>query len=154
MKDRTYVKSLFLAHASRTHITDIIPTGKPYQYTCRLNWMPQTVCLLVRSSEYWVKRMHLQTHRITLFVVWTHDSCVPYPVLCLEDGREYSAYTCAVDTSRRTKSTSKAFLGQLLCGVQSAYDTLHAMPYQSRRRYERLLDEYAHRAKGRPLKVG
>lgn len=153
MKDRAYVKSLFIAHASKMRISEIVPTDKPYQFACRLNWVPQVACMLTRSSDYWVKRMHLQTHRLTLFVVWTHDSCIPYPVLCLRDGREYAAYACAVDPSRRTKRTSKAFLGQLLCGVQSAYDTLQVMPYQSKRRYERLLDQYAHRVKGRPLAV-
>jgi hypothetical protein len=153
MRDRAYVKSLFLAHASKAHVSDIVPAGKPYMFTCRLSGYPQTACMLVRSSDYWTKRMHLQTHAITLFVVWSHDSCLPYTVLCLEDGREYMPYACALDTSRRTKRTSKAFLGQLLCGVQSAFDALKVMPYQSRRRYERLLDLYAHRLKGRPLKV-
>lgn len=153
MRDRTYVKSLFLTHAPKMRITNIAPKGVPYQFSCHLNWTQHSTCLLVRSSDYWTKRLHLQTHQITLFVVWEHDSCLPFPLLCLEDGKEYAAYTCAVDTSRRTKRTSRAFLGQLLCGVQSAFDTLAAMPYQSRWRYKRLLDEYAHRGRGRPLKV-
>ena len=155
MIDRAYVKSIFYAHAGTMRISDITSTGRPYQFACRLNWQPQIACLLVNSSDYWIKRMHLQKHSITLFVVWTHDSCLPYAVLCLKDGKEYRPYTCAVDTTKRTKRTARAFLGQLLCGVQSAFDTLNAkdMPYQSKRRYERLLDAYAHRTKGRPLKV-
>lgn len=154
MKDRASVVSLFVAHANTTHISDIATVKDvPYTYTCRLNWTPQRACILVKSSEYWKKRMHLQKHDITLFVVWKHDSCLPYPLLCLEDGREYTPYACAVDTTHRTKKTSQAFLGQLLCGVQSAFDTLQEMPYQSRRRYERLLEQYAHRGKGRPRKL-
>ncbi|QBD78003.1 hypothetical protein EPA93_19180 [Ktedonosporobacter rubrisoli] len=154
MKDRAYVKSLFLAHAAKMKISDLAATNEPYQFTCRLNWIPQRACMLVSSSDYWAKCLHLQKHGITLFVVWKHNSCIPYDVLCLEDGKHYLAYTCAVESTRRTKRTSKVFLGQLLCGVQSAFDTLKEMPYSSRRRYEVLLEYYTHRRKGRPLKVG
>lgn len=153
MKDRAYVKSIFLAHASKAHISHIGATKRPYVYTCRLSGYPHTACLLACSSDYWMKRMHLLKTDITLYIVWKHDSCLSVPVLSLEDGRLYQPYTCAVDPVKRTKSTSKAFLGQLLCGVQSAYDALKTMPYQSKRRYERQLEELAHRKKGRPLKV-
>jgi hypothetical protein len=153
MKDRAYVRSIFLAHAASMRVSSIAPTGMPYQFTCSLNWQPQKACLLVNSSDYWMNRMHLQEHTLTMFVVWSHDSCLPYKVLCLRDGKEYMPYTSAKDTTKRTKSTSKAFLGQLLCGVQMAFDQLAGMPYQSRRRYELLLERYAHRERGRPLKI-
>jgi hypothetical protein len=136
------------------NIANITPNGKPYQFTCTMNFIPQTACMLVRSSDFWAKRLHLQQHKVTMFVVWTHDSCLPFTVLCLKDGKIYDPYLCAVDTSKRTKKTSKAFLGQLLSGVQSAFDVLEKMPHPSKRRYEILLDEYGHREHARPLKVG
>lgn len=153
MKDRAYVRSILYAHAGKATITEIQETKRPYVYSCRVSGYPYVACLLARSSDYWKKRMHLQKTDIKLIIVWEHDSCLSLPVLSLENGRLYQPYTCAVDTTKRTKATSKAFLGQLLCGVQSAYDALQVMHYQSRRRYERQLEELAHRKKGRPLKV-
>jgi hypothetical protein len=81
----------------------------------------------VRSSDYWYKRVHLAQLRPDLLIVWTHDSCVPVEVLSLKTGVLSPAYGCPPVTSRN-RYTANMIIGQLMCGLQSAFDLLETLP--------------------------
>jgi len=113
----------------------------------------QTALVLVHSSDYWRQRVHLLTHDLTLLIVWKHDSIVPLPVLALNSGHWHSARTHTIKRTTRNRYTSWLLLGELLCGMQSAYDELETLPYQTRHRYLKRVHALMHRAKGRPVIV-
>jgi len=49
--------------------------------------------------------------------------------------------------------TARIMVGQLLCGVQSAYDELATMPRSTQYRYLANVAALSKRTRGRPLKV-
>jgi len=113
----------------------------------------QTALILISSSDYWKQRIHLLSHDLTLLIVWKHDSIVPLPVLALDSGHWHSARTHTKKRTVRNRYTAWMLIGELLCGMQSAYDELNQLPYQTRHRYLKRVHTLMHRAKGRPVTV-
>ncbi len=158
--DRLGVARLFVQHAHALGASSIqqLP-GAPSTYSVAITdhdrgvvWT-HTALILVRSNDYWTKRVHLLRHDLTLLIVWTHDSILPLPVLALDSGHWHSARTHTKQRLSRNRYTAKMLLGELLCGIQSAYDELETLPYQTRHRYLQRVHDLMHRAKGRPLTV-
>jgi len=113
---------------------------------------------LVRSSDYWEYRLHLQRGAIDLVVCYRHDSVVPVHVLALEDGRAYEPEdlpgkytTLDAVKAEHSRYAAKVLVGALLCGKKAAHDLLLAMPESTRRKYEAKMHHYQRRQRGRPL---
>ena len=158
--DREGVTSLFLQHASALGATDVRRVrGAPSTLRFSIEdpdkqvmW-PQEALVLVRSSDYWKKRVHLQKHELTMLLVWRHDSIVPLPVLSLCDGHWHAARTNTKTHAARNRYTASLLLGELLCGNQRAYDELEQLPASTRYRYLKRVHALMHRERGRPLAV-
>jgi hypothetical protein len=158
--DRAGVKRLFVEHAEALGASSIRRAADA-PYTFHLSIMDQdrglmwaqTALVLVRSSDYWQQRIHLLDHDLTLLIVWKHDSIVPLPVLALDSGHWHSARTHTRQRTTRNRYTAWQLLGELLCGMQSAYDELDHISYQAKHRYLKRVHELMHRAKGRPVAV-
>ena len=158
--DRDGVSRLFVQHASALGATDVRRVrGAPYTFRFSIEdpdkkvmW-PQEGLVLVRSSDYWTRRVHLQKHNLTLLLVWKHDSIIPLPVLSLCDGHWHAARTNTKPRPIRNRYTAPLLLGELLCGNQRAYDELEHLPDPTKYRYLKRVHELMHREKGRPLAV-
>lgn len=110
--------------------------------------------ILSHSEEYWTFIPASQADQL-FAVAWAHTSCLPCPVLSLEDGYTYAPYEFprGFDLwSKLTKKNSRIFLGCLLAGVQEAYDRLAVMPRSSRARYISRLNAAIIR-RGRPRRA-
>lgn len=158
--DRAGVARLFVEHAQALGASSIRRASHA-PYTLHLSILDpdrglmwtQTALILVHSSDYWRRRVHLLNHDLTLLIVWKHDSIVPLPVLALDSGHWHSARTHTRKRATLNRYTAWLLLGELLCGMQSAYDELEKLPYQTRHRYLKRVHELMHRAKGRPVAV-
>jgi hypothetical protein len=177
--DRDTVALLLIQQAPRLH-AHVEAGATPYTYQITLASEPQgqetasdeigqegetsvefqryTACVLVRSSDYWRFRLHLTSPHLTMLVCMHHDSCVPMRVLSLGDGHSYSAYTppdwYSLHTERFTSKTAPVFLGQLLCGVQAAYERLNTLPHiRTRARYLERLHDFSQHKQGRPVQA-
>lgn len=155
--DRETVALLLLQHVPRLHFQ--VEAG-PAAFTYRLEREGQwyTACVLVRSSDYWRFRLHLTNPHISMLVCLLHDSCVPMPVQSLGDGYFYTPYETPswyqLEASRFTSKTAPVLLGQLLCGVQAAYERLQAFTCpRTRSRYLARLHEYSQHKQGRPVQA-
>ncbi|HVB20388.1 MAG TPA: hypothetical protein VNG51_00395 [Ktedonobacteraceae bacterium] len=131
-------------------------------FSALLNGKRQPVqgVVLVRSSDYWEYRLHMQRSSVGLVVCYRHDSVVPVHVLALEDGRDYECEDlpgkyASLDVVRaeRSRHAAKVFLGALLCGKKAAHDLLLNMDESTRRKYEARMHRYQRRQPGRPLAV-
>ena len=136
---------------------DLSGIGGCFSFVLTISGRHCRALILVRSSEYWTRRVHLalQQRRVTLdlLVVWEHDSCVPAQVLALKTGVLHDVYAVAVPITSRNRYTARLILGQLLCGVQSAYDLLATLPRSTQYRYLSHVAALSKRRRGRPLKV-
>lgn len=123
-----------------------------YTFRMMMNGIEEQALVLEKSSDYWQKRIHLQNHRHSLLVVWKHDSCVPLSVLALCNGRYYSPLA-SKEVAVRNRYTAQVLLGQLMCGIQSAYDRLEQADIHPSVKYRYLAKVHAlsHRKRGRPL---
>ena len=59
--------------AENLDITDIGATGSPYSFFVTRRGHQHYGLILVRSSDFWNKRVHLASVRPNLLIVWTHD---------------------------------------------------------------------------------
>jgi hypothetical protein len=158
--DRVGVARLFVEHAEALGASALRrAVDAPYTFQLSildpdrgLLWA-QTALILVRSSDYWRQRVHLLAHDLTLLIVWKHDSIVPLPVLALDSGHWHSAKTHTKQRTTRDRYTAWMLLGELLCGMQSAFDELDRLPYATRHRYLKKVHALMHRARGRPVAV-
>ena len=136
---------------------DLLGYGGCFSYLLTFAGKHHRALLLVRSSEYWTRRVHLALqHRHTsldMLVTWEHDSCVPCSVLALKTGIMHSAYATPAPITGRNRYTAPLIVGQLLCGVQSAYDMLETLPRSTQYRYLAQVAQLSKRARSRPLKA-
>jgi hypothetical protein len=144
---------MLLAQAENLDITAIGASAAPHSYYITRRGHEQYAVILVRSSEYWQKRIHLVQMRADLLIVWEHDSCLPIDVLALKTGMLHPAYGVATTPDKRNRYTASILIGQLMCGLQSAYDALEALPDATKYRYLARMRELTKRPRGRPLKV-
>ncbi len=143
---------MLMQQADNLDITAIAPTGSPSSFHITRYGRQHYGLVLVRSSDYWTKRIHLARMRPDLLIVWTHDSCVPVEVLSLKTGVLSPAYGGPAVT-KRNRYTASVMIGQLMCGLQSAFDTLETLPEATKYRYLARVKELTKRPRGRPLKV-
>src|SRR5262245_43442970 len=132
--DRESVLLMFLEHAPKLDAREIAPGRGPYTAHLTLKGQRYYALVLLRSSEYWGKRIHTYKHSLTLLIVYEHDSCIPFPVLCLKDGHLYDAYALTKAPTKRNRYTASILLGQLMCGSKDAYDLLEHIPWQTKYR--------------------
>jgi hypothetical protein len=166
-RDTVYLHFLVQAAHYRA-IKDIQPTGRGYAFSALLNGKPVVGVVLVRSSDFWEYRLHLEDkgnkrqHRppVGLVVCYRHDSVLPVHVFALEDGRDYDREDLpakyadfAKVRAEHSRHSAKVFLGGLLCGNKSAHDLLQDMDESTRRKYEARMHSYQRRPPGRPLAV-
>ena len=149
--DREAVLLLFLEQAHKLDAADIGPRRGAYTLSVLLKERRYAALVLVRSSDYWRKRVHTYQHGLDLLIVYCHESCIPFAVLSLEDGHCYDPYVVARQPHPRNRYTSSILLGQLLCGVKDAYDALEQMPWQTKYRYLAQRNALLQRQRGRPL---
>ncbi len=129
-----------------------------FSFILTINRKHYRTLILVRSSDYWQRRVHLalqkQHSTLDLLVVWEHDSCIPCEVLALKTGILHTPYAVTAQSLiSRNRYTSRILLGQLLCGVQAGYDTLEKLPRSTQYRYLAHVAALSKRTRGRPLKV-
>jgi hypothetical protein len=150
--DRAGVATMLWQQSDNLDITAIGGTPSPFSFQITRRGYQLYGLVLVRSSDYWTKRVHLAPVRPDLLIVWTHDSCVPVETLSLKTGVLSPAYGCP-PIEKRNRYTAPVFIGQLLCGLQSAYDALETLPEATKYRYLARVKELTKRPRGRPLKV-
>src|SRR5579859_2212526 len=151
--DRESVLLLFLEHANKLNAADIRPGRGPYTLSVTLKGKRFYALVLQRSSLYWSKRVHTYKHPLDLLIVYEHDSCIPFHVLCLRDGNLYDAYVVSKSPAKRNRYTASILLGQLMCGSKDAHDALEQMPWQTKYRYLAKRNALMQRRKGRPFKL-
>jgi hypothetical protein len=111
-----------------------------------------------KSSEYHQQRVSaLDIHHIVALVICRkHDSVLPVPVIDLTARKLCDAFEAPYwyqPDMRVTKRGSPVFLGQLICGIKSAYDQLQELPPSTQRRYKRKVQLQARGRRGRPIKL-
>ena len=150
----------FLTQAS--HFADVRDVnGLPHALVeLRYQGRPVLAVCLVHSSDYWYHRLHLSGQPVGLLIVGRHDTIVPVAVLSLEDGREYAPEDMparyalnggSLADLRRSHATAPLILGALLCGIAQAHALLPTLPDSTRRAYEKKMQAYQRRRRGRPL---
>jgi len=152
--DREGLVMLLIQQAARLGIQqlDAYPGGSSYSFAIRCQGRSYHALILMRSSDYWEKRIHMGKDAPDLLIVWLHDSCVPVAVLALRTGDWDQPYSHA-QVTQRNRYTARIIVGQLLCGLQAAYDEIAQFPEGTRYRYLAKVAALSKRKRGRPLKV-
>ncbi|HVB20592.1 MAG TPA: hypothetical protein VNG51_01420 [Ktedonobacteraceae bacterium] len=156
--DRDALVTLLLQQSKPLGLERIEPlaTGGAYAFSLVLRGRAYRSLFLVRSSDYWEKRVHKTVEKTgqapDLLVCWEHDSCCPVDVLALRTGDWHPAYNSRT-VSVRNRYTAQVIVGQLLCGLQAAYDDLADYPEGTKYRYLAKVAELSKRERGRPLKI-
>src|SRR2546428_6037797 len=79
--DRLTILNHFLVQREHfPHISQVKLSGHGLAFSCLLHTRPVQAVALVRSSDYWEYRLHLQA-ALGLVVCYRHDSVVPCHVL-------------------------------------------------------------------------
>ncbi|MBX5459259.1 MAG: hypothetical protein IRZ31_20390 [Thermogemmatispora sp.] len=131
--------------------------GGHHRYWIEMDGREWQALTLVRSSDYWRQRLHLQPagRLLQLIVCERHDSILPLEVLDLTAGRLYDRYTAPLwfeqGRRQRVAGTGMIVLGGLLCGLHEWHEALERFPPSTRRRYRAELRRLMKRRPGRPL---
>ncbi len=130
--------------------------ASPYSFHLTMDGVWYAALVLARSSDYWYKRIHLAApeRRPSLLIVWDHDSCVPVHTLSLRDGQRYGKYAASPERDpgvARNRYSAQVLLGQLLCGIQTAYDRLEHVHPSVKYRYLAKVHALSRRQRGRPM---
>ncbi|MBX5458780.1 MAG: hypothetical protein IRZ31_17955 [Thermogemmatispora sp.] len=152
-QDRQTVAQLLVIQAPRLGL-QVVAEQAPGCYLVDWRGRRLRMLMLTRSHDYWLKRLALRQGQWDQLCVVRHDSCVPLPVLDLERGYLYAPYEPPPWYrlgEQLTRRTAPVFLGQLLCGVQAAWERLGRLPRGSRARYQRRLQALVQRVPGRPV---
>jgi hypothetical protein len=156
--DRDALVTLLLQQSGPLGLERIEPlaSGGAYAFTLVLRGQAYRTLFLVRSSDYWFKRVHKTVEKSgllpDLLITWEHDSCCPVAVLALRTGDWHPAYSSSV-VIRRNRYTARIIVGQLLCGLQAAYENLEQYPEATKYRYLAKVAALSKRERGRPLKI-
>ncbi|HVB20576.1 MAG TPA: hypothetical protein VNG51_01340 [Ktedonobacteraceae bacterium] len=156
--DRDALVTLLLQQSGPLGLERIEPlaTGGAYAFVLVLRGQSYHALVLVRSSDYWFKRVHKTVEKTgqtpDLLICWEHDSCCPIDVLALRTGDWHPALNSRA-VAARNRYTARVIVGQLLCGLQAAYDALESYPEGTRYRYLAKVAELSKRERGRPLKI-
>jgi hypothetical protein len=118
----------------------------------RLAW------LCDKSSEYHQHRVRALdvNHIVAMVICRKHNSMLPVPVIDLANRMRFDAFEPPhwyQPKMRATRRGSSVFLGQLICGIKSAYDQLATLPPSTQRRYQRKVRLQARGRRGRPIKL-
>ncbi len=118
----------------------------------RLAWLCE------RSSEYHQHRVSVLdvNHIVALVICRKHDSVLPVPVIDLAAHQRCDAFQLPhwyEPEMRATRRGSSVFLGQLICGIKSAYEQLATFPPSTQRRYRAKVKAQARGRRGRPIKL-
>jgi hypothetical protein len=130
--------------------------------------------VLARAADWYKYSLNCQDrwkHGITAIVCGTHDSCVPVPVLALDQLKWHEPLTMRVasiaplsfdqksyvndhfDLFRRGQYGHNMLIGALMCGREDATIRLAHMRESTRLRIEAKLKKLHQRRAGRPLEV-
>ncbi len=130
--------------------------------------------VLARASDWYKYSLNCQDrwkHGITALVCGTHDSCVPVPVLTLDQLKWYEPYQMrlasiaplsldksgfvndAFDLFRRGLYGHNMLIGALMCGREDATKRLACMRESTRLRIETKLKKLHQRRPGKPIEV-
>jgi hypothetical protein len=150
--DREGLVVMLFQQAEHLGIKEIQATASPFSFHLRFDGREAYTLLLLRSSDFWYKRVHLAQLRPSLLVVWEHDSFLPVDVLSIKTGGLWSRYT-APRIEKRSRYTASILLGRLMCGDKEGYQLLNDLPLPTRYRYLARVKELTKRPRGRPLKV-
>ncbi len=151
--DREGLATMLWQQAENLDITAIGAVAAPYSFALTRRGQQHYALILLRSSDFWQKRVHLARLRPELLVVWTHDSCLPIEVLSLKTGVLFAPYAVSASIEKRNRYTANILLGMLMCGLQRAYDALECLPDATKYRYLARVKALTKRPRGRPLKV-
>ena len=133
------------------------------------------ICL-GRSSDWYHYSLNCPEwdHGITAIVAQTHDSCVPVPVLTMDEFKWYSAGKInpvygplqppaglakgetpddLFEHARRTEYGHNILIGALMCGRDDAFARLATFKPSTQRRIRAELARFRRRRPGRPLAV-
>ncbi len=118
----------------------------------RLAWLCE------RSSEYHHHRVSVLdvNHIVTLVICHKHDSVLPVAVIDLSARQRCDAFQPPHwyrPEMRAARRGSSVFLGQLICGIKSAYEQLATLPPSTQRRYRARVKAQARGRRGRPIKL-
>lgn len=157
--DRDALVTLLLQQSGPLGLERIEPlaSGGAYSFALVLRSRAYHALVLMRSSDYWFKRVHMTVAETgiqapDLLITWEHDSCLPLDVLSLRSGDWHPAYS-STSITKRNRYTARVLVGQLLCGLQSAYEDLESFPEGTKYRYLARVASLSKRDRGRPLKI-
>lgn len=156
--DRDALVTMLLQQSGPLGLERIEPlaSGGAYSFSLTLRGRSHHALVLVRSSDYWEKRVHMTVMETgnapDLLITWEHDSCCPVAVLSLRSGDWHPAYSSSAIV-KRNRYTARVLVGQLLCGLQAAYEALDQFPEATRYRYLAKVAALSKRERGRPLKI-
>lgn len=139
---------------------------------------PCKAVVLARSSDWYKYSLNcVKTwrHGIEIVVCGTHDSCLPVPVLAIDQVKWYEPEVMriesleplsfeedkkgnpivndAFDKFRRSKYGHNMLIGALMCGRADAIKRLAYMRESTRYRYEAKLKKLHQRRSGQPIEV-
>src|SRR5579863_3682362 len=99
--DRDALVTMILQQSKPLGLERIEPlsTGGAYAFSLVLRGRAYRSLFLVRSSDYWEKRVHKTVEKTgqapDLLICWEHDSCLPVDVLALRTGDWHPAYNAS-----------------------------------------------------------
>lgn len=149
-------------------------TGNCVQLSRRSTGMPYKAVVLARASDWYTYSLNCQDrwkHGITALVCGTHDSCVPVPVLALDQLKWYEPHQLrieslapqsldangfvndAFDRFRKGHYGHNMLIGALMCGRSDATERLAHMHESTRLRIEAKLRKLHQRRSGKPIAV-
>jgi hypothetical protein len=158
---RTQVLSLFLAR-QRALQASIGAVYSSFSFevsvpgnTARQEEEHYNALVLARSSEYWSKRVHLQTTRPRLLlIVSEHDTCVPCAALDLSSNYLYAPRECPhwySPEKRHGKRCHAVLVGQLLAHSEEGMRLLESLPRATQYRILSEVKAFMNNRQGRPL---
>lgn len=150
-------------------------TGNCVSLSCPSKGVTYKAVILARASDWYKYSLNCQDrwkHGITALVCGTHDSCVPVPVLALDQLKWYEPKELriasmavlsvdakgyandAFDEFRRGLYGHNMLIGALMCGREDANQRFGCMRESTRLRIETKLRKLHQRRSGKPLDVG
>lgn len=151
--NREQVLNLFLTHQAALHIS-VEKVFTSYVIQASVEGKSFRAVILVRSSDYWQQRLHLNRARVGLVIAYQHDTCLPCAALALDEGFLYAPgelphwYT---PDKRFTTRGHMVLLGQLLAGNDAGYQQVESLPRSTRYRYLAEVKRFMQNRQGRPL---
>lgn len=152
--NRAEVDNLLLRYeATLKRIRILAPGRASHTWRVEMDAKELYAVSLVRSSDYWKHRLHLTAKHVSMVICVQHDTILPVPCLALLEGWSYEAHKEPRTFQARNRYTSYVVIGALLCGLESWFQGVQALPTGTKYRYLARIQEYSRRRPGRPLEA-